>query len=726
MDNSTHNKMVSFIWAIADDLLRDVYVRGKYRDVILPFIVLRRLDCLLEPTKEKVLETKKFLDEQKIANQSLALSKASGYIFYNTSIFTFKNLLDEPSKIRENLTDYLNGFSDNVQEIISKFKLRNQLDTMEEANILFGVVQKFCDKDINLSPKPVLNKEGEVVHDGLTNLGMGYVFEELIRKFNEENNEEAGEHFTPREVIQLMTHFVFLPAKEYLLEGTHLIYDPACGSGGMLTEAENFVHDPEGKIHSTARISLYGQEIQAETYAICKSDMMLKEDKPEPDNIQFGSTLSQDKFGSMQFDFMLSNPPYGKSWKSDQDYIVDGKDIIDNRFKVGVPRSSDGQLLFLANMLSKMKSDTKQGSRVASVHNGSALFTGDAGGGESNIRQWIIENDWLEAIVQLPKNIFYNTGITTYIWVLSNRKAENKKGKIQLINAGERYEKLRKSLGSKTCQFTQDHIDGITDIFLNFTPNNDSKIFDNDDFGYNKITIDRPLRLSSKITDQAIESLRFVEAIKDLMIFAYEKYGQKVYEDLASLKKPLELHIKNEEITVSPANKKKLFDPKTWEHQLEVMAIAKQLQQEIGETESNDFNLFKVAVDKALKKLKISLDNSDKKAFLNAVSWKNESAKEVIKKENKDGSIEFEADSELRDTENVPLKEDIQTYFEREVLPFVSDAWIDHSKTVKGYEINFNRHFYKPKELRTLGKIRADILALEEETDGILNKIIND
>lgn len=723
MDNSTHNKIVSFIWQVADDLLRDVYVRGKYRDVILPFTVLRRLDCLLEPTKDKVLQTKIFLDQQKIANQS-RLSKDSGYIFYNTSKYTFKNLLDEPSNIRENFTDYLNGFSDNVQEIINKFKLRNQLDTMEDANILFGVVQKFCDKEINLSPKPVLNKEGEVIHEGLTNLGMGYVFEELIRKFNEENNEEAGEHFTPREVIQLMTHLVFLPAKEYLLEGTHLVYDPACGSGGMLTEAENFIHDPEGKIHSTAQIGLYGQEINPETYAICKSDMMLKEDKPEPENIQFGSTLSQDKFGTMKFDFMLSNPPYGKSWKTEQDYILDGKAIIDSRFSVGTPRSSDGQLLFLVNMLSKMKHDTKQGSRIASVHNGSALFTGDAGGGESNIRQWIIENDWLEAIVQLPKNIFYNTGITTYIWVLSNRKAEHRKGKVQLINASERYEKLRKSLGSKTCQFTKAHIDEITEIFLNFESSHDAKIFDNNDFGYYKITIDRPLRLSAKITDEAIESLRFIDALKDIMSFAYQKYGQKVYDDLTSLKKPLELHLKNEEITLSPANKKKLFAKETWHHQLQVIAIAKQLQQAIGEKEFNDFNLFKAEVDKTLKKLKISFDNTDKKAFLNAVSWRDENAKEVIKKANKDGSIEFEADSELRDTENVPLKDDIQAYFEREVLPFVADAWIDHSKTVKGYEINFNRYFYKPKELRTLEQIRADILALEQETDGILQAII--
>ncbi len=391
-----------------------------------------------------MLKTKQFLDEKGIEGQS-RLKKDSGYVFFNTSRFTFKSLLDEPSKIKENFEVYLNGYSENVQEIISKFKLRNQLETMDEANILYGIVDKFCSKDINLSPKPVLNREGDVVMANLTNLGMGYVFEELIRRFNEENNEEAGEHFTPREVIQLMTHMVFLPVKDSIQEGTHLVYDPACGSGGMLTEAEYFIHDLEGEIRSKAICGLYGQELQAETYAICKADMMLKEDHPEPDNIAFGFTLQIDKHSPLKFDFMLSNPPYGKSWKSDYDTIVgEKKEIIDPRFTVEVPRSSDGQLLFLVNMLSKMKHDTKQGSRIATVHNGSGLFTGDAGSGESNIRQWIIENDWLEAIVQLPKNLFYNTGITTYIWVLSNRKAEHRKGKIQLIDASQQFEKNAK------------------------------------------------------------------------------------------------------------------------------------------------------------------------------------------------------------------------------------------------------------------------------------------
>lgn len=723
MDYSTHNKLISFIWQVADDFLRDVYVRGKYRDVILPFTVLTRLDSLLEPTKTQVLKTKQFLNEHKMLGEN-RLKKDSGYTFFNTSSFTLKDLLDQPSKIKQNFEYYLDGYSNNVQEIIDKFKLRNQLDTMQEANILYGVIEKFV-KEINLSPKPVLNKDGEIIHEGLTNLGMGYVFEELIRKFNEENNEEAGEHFTPREVIQLMTHIVFLPAKDYLTEGTHLIYDPACGSGGMLTEAERFIHDPDSIIHSSAEIYFYGQEINPETYAICKSDILLKEEKPEPENIAFGSTLQQDKFAHLKFDFMLSNPPYGKSWKNDMVHIVGDKgEIIDPRFKIGVPRSSDGQLLFLVAMLSKMKHDAVQGSRIASIHNGSALFTGDAGSGESNIRQWIIENDWLEAIIQLPKNLFYNTGITTYIWLLSNRKAIQRKGKIQLINASDYFEKMRKSLGSKTCQLSAQHITDITALYIDFQDSPVSKIFNNDDFGYYKITVDRPLRLMVHISNEAIENLRFNDKLRDIMRYAYQRYGEVVYTDLLSLKKPLELYLKNEEITLSPTDKKKLFEPLTWQRQVLLMAIAKQLQDKLPQV-FTDFNNFQLQIEMTLKTLALRLDNTDKKTFCNAVSYKDENAQPVIKNKTAQG-IEYEADSELRDSENVPLIDNIKAYFAREVLPFAPDAWIDNSKTVKGYEINFNRYFYQPKTLRSLDSIRADILALEQETEGLLNTIISD
>jgi type I restriction enzyme M protein len=492
MNHTQHNQIVGFIWSIADDVLRDVYTRGKYRDIILPFTVLRRLDALLEPTKNKVLEMHQKLNQMNIDNQLPQLKKISGFVFYNTSPFTFKKLLNEPSNIRQNLEVYLDGFSSNVQDIIGKFKLRNQLVTMEEGNITFPLIEKFCSSQINLSPNPVTDKDGKILHNGLSNLGMGYVFEELIRKFNEENNEEAGEHFTPREIIKLMTHLIFEPIKNKIKEGTYLVYDPACGSGGMLTEAENFAKE----INPKATFHLYGQEVNPETYAICKADMLIKEE--DPDKIAFGSTLSNDGFSNLQFDFMLTNPPYGKTWKIDQESIIDGKkkEIIDPRFRVGVPRVNDGQLLFILNMLSKMKRDSELGSRIASVHNGSALFTGDAGQGESEIRKYFIEKDLLEAILALPNDLFYNTGIPTYIFIFNNRKSTEREGKIQLINVTSEkfYTKMRRPLGKKRVEFSPEQIAEITGLFMKFEENEYSKIFDNTEFGYSQITVHRPLR----------------------------------------------------------------------------------------------------------------------------------------------------------------------------------------------------------------------------------------
>lgn len=488
MNQAQHNTIVNFIWSIADDVLRDVYTRGKYRDIILPFTVLRRLDAILEPTKEAVLQMHEKLNTMKIDNQAPQLRKVSGYVFYNTSKYTFKKLLNEPGNIRQNLETYLDGFSSDVQDIISKFKLRNQLETMEEGNITFPLIEKFCTSTINLSPKPVLDKDYNIVMEGLSNLGMGYVFEELIRKFNEENNEEAGEHFTPREIIKLMTHLIFDPIKGKIKDGTYLIYDPACGSGGMLTEAEHFALE----INPKATFHLYGQEVNPETFAICKADMLIKEE--DPDKIAFGSTLSNDGFSNLQFDFMLSNPPYGKTWKIDQPAIVDKKEIIDHRFKIGVPRVNDGQLLFLMNMVSKMKKDSELGSRFATIHNGSALFTGDAGQGESEIRKYLFENDLLEAIIALPNDLFYNTGIPTYIFVLTNKKEKKRKGKLQLINvtADHFNSKMRKPLGKKRVQFDASHINTITKLFLDFEPNEYSIILDNTDFGYHQITVHQP------------------------------------------------------------------------------------------------------------------------------------------------------------------------------------------------------------------------------------------
>lgn len=662
MNHIQHNQIVNFIWGIADDVLRDVYTRGKYRDIILPFTVLRRLDALLEPSKDKVIEMHEQLNKLKIENQSPQLRKVSGYVFYNTSKYTFKKLLNDPANIRQNLENYLDGFSSDVQDIISKFKLRNQLDTLEEGNITFPLIEKFCSSQINLSPVAVKDKDGNIVHEGLSNLGMGYVFEELIRKFNEENNEEAGEHFTPREIIKLMTHLIFEPVKNKIKQGTYLIYDPACGSGGMLTEAEHFALE----INPKATYHLYGQEVNPETFAICKADMLIKEEDPE--KIAFGSTLSNDGFPKLKFDFMLSNPPYGKTWKVDQDSIVDSKtkEILDSRFNVGVPRVSDGQLLFLMNMVSKMKADSEIGSRIASVHNGSSLFTGEAGGGESEIRKYIIENDLLEAIIQLPNDMFYNTGIATYIWVLSNKKEERRKGKVQLIDASGIYSKMRKGLGSKSNELTESHIQQIADAFKDFQQNEISRIFENDDFAYWSITVERPLRLAWQLTEERLS------AMEDTDYY---------------------------------------------------LPVLKALEKQFGTAVQNDFNQLLSGLDTQLKKLSLKWKPKEKKTFLDALSWRDEEAKPVIKKQDKDEVI-YEADPELRDYESVPVKQNVQEYFEKEVWPFVPDAWIDHSKTVKGYEVSFTKIFYRYQPLRSVATITEEIVQLERETEGLLNDII--
>ncbi len=676
MNHTTHNAIVNFIWGIADDVLRDVYVRGKYRDVILPMTVLRRLDCLLEPTKDEVLKRHNFLDEQKIYQQAAALTRASGYPFYNTSKFTLKRLLDEPSHIKENFQDYLNGFSENVQEIINKFKLRNQLETLVESKILYPLIDKFLSSKINLSPEPVKAEDETIIHEGLSNLGMGYVFEELIRRFSEENNEEAGEHFTPRDIIKLMTHLVFLPVKDKLQSTTYLVYDDACGSGGMLTEAEAFMQELAEETGKHVVIDLYGQEVNPETFAICQSDMLIKGKNPA--NIKFGSTLSDDGFSGMEFNFSLANPPYGKAWKVDQDALFDGKkkEVVDSRFRVNhqgeflslLPRVSDGQLLFLVNMVSKMKKETPQGSRVATVHNGSALFTGDAGSGESNIRRWIIENDWLECIVGLPLNMFYNTGIATYIWLVSNRKEPHRRGKVQLINAADWYAKMRKNLGQKGHQFTDEHIKLITQTYLDFKETEHSKIFDNEDFGYQKIVVERPLRLTTQITAERIKLFRETA----------EKGLHALLDALESL---------------------------------------------FGSQPHKDFNEVQKAFGDYLKQKSIKLKASDLKLIWSIFTEKDETAERVIKSKSKEG-IDYEPDPDLRDSENVPLKESIEEYFTREVLPFVPDAWIDHEKTTTGYEISFTKYFYKYQPLRSLEEITADIFALEKETEGLLHQIV--
>ena len=496
----------SFIWGIADDVLRDHYVRGKYRDVILPMTVIRRLDAVLEPTKDEVLRRKAQLDDAGITNQDLWLRQESGEAFYNTSSFRLRDLrsIGRQQQLRVNFEAYLDGFSPNVQEILERFRFRDEIPRLVDDDILGFLIEKFLDSSVNLSPRPVPNADGSVRLPGLDNHSMGTVFEELIRRFSEENNEEAGEHFTPRDVVELMAHLIFMPIADQVQSTTYLVYDGACGTGGMLTVAEETLARLARGQGKEVSIHLFGQEVNPETYAISKADLILKGEGAEADNIRYGSTLSADAFPAHEFDFMLSNPPYGKSWKSDLERMGGKVGLADPRFVVehdGVPdlslvtRSSDGQMLFLANMVSKMKRDAPLGSRIAEVHNGSSLFTGDAGQGESNIRRWIIENDWLEAIITLPLNIFYNTGIATYIWVLSNRKSAQRQGYVQLIDASEWYRPLRKNLGDKNCELAAAAIERIVETFLAFEETPQSKIFPNAAFGYRKLRVERPLRL---------------------------------------------------------------------------------------------------------------------------------------------------------------------------------------------------------------------------------------
>ena len=509
MESAQLSWIANFIWGIADDVLRDLFNQGKYRDVILPMTVLRRLDTVLEPTKQQVLEMKGRLDAAGITNQDAALRQAAKQSFYNTSNFTLRDLRSSANqqRLRDNFLDYLNGYSPNVQEILDNFKFRNQIPDLVKADRLGSLIEKYLDPRVNLGPNPVLDGNGNVRLAGLDNHGMGTIFEELVRRFNEENNEEAGEHWTPRDAVKLMARLIFLPVAESIERGTYLLYDGACGIGGMLSVAQETLIELSSQHGKQGVVThLYGQEINPETYAIAKADFLIKGEGDEADNLVGGaeySTLSNDAFPSLDFDFMLSNPPYGKSWKTDLERMGGKDGIKDPRFvfeHAGDPeyslltRSSDGQLLFLANMLSKMK-QTDRGSRIAEVHNGSSLFTGDAGQGESNIRRWIIENDWLEAIVALPLNMFYNTGIATYIWALSNRKPAHRRGKVQLIDATKWFSPLRKNLWKKNCELSEADIQRICDTFLAFEETEQSKIFPNEAFGYWKVTIERPLRL---------------------------------------------------------------------------------------------------------------------------------------------------------------------------------------------------------------------------------------
>ena len=670
MEASQLTWITNFIWGIADDVLRDLYVRGKYRDVILPMTVIRRFDAVLEPTKKAVLDMKASLDKVGIVNQDPALRQAAGQAFYNTSKFTLGDLRARANRhqLEADFRDYLDGFSSNVQEILDNFEFRNQIPRLSKADALGTLIERFMDHRINLSPEPVYNSDGSVRLPGLDNHAMGTIFEELVRRFNEENNEEAGEHWTPRDAVKLMARLIFEPIAEKIESGTYLLYDGACGTGGMLTVAEATLLELARARGKEVSVHLFGQEINAETYAICKADLLLKGEGDAADNIVGGpeySTLSNDAFPGKEFDFMLSNPPYGKSWKGDLERMGGKKGVKDPRFIVRhngeelslLTRSSDGQLLFLANMISKMKHDTPLGSRIAEVHNGSSLFTGDAGQGESNIRRWIIENDWLEAIVALPLNMFYNTGIATYIWVLTNRKPEHRKGKVQLIDATQWYKPLRKNLGKKNCELSEEDIRRIVDTFLTFEETEQSKIFPNAAFGYWKVTVERPLRIRGIDPEQAY---------KPAEIKRLKEEGERAEDAPPVIRK---IHKRG----TSPDPLRGLFET----------TIGGQPR-----------------------------------------------------------VVEYEPDTDLRDTEQIPFFEcaacrrpgylpteaDTQTaikaFLRREVLPYAPDAWFKPDSVKIGYEISFNRYFYKPKKLRSLEEIRADLLAVEKEAKGLLEEIL--
>jgi type I restriction enzyme M protein len=675
---NNHSERVNFIWSIAD-LIRDSFKRGKYQDVILPLTVLRRIDCVLAPTKKQVLETNAKL-KGKLDNLTPQLTKASGFSFYNTSLYDFDKLVADVPDLATNLKNYINGFSGNMREVIEKFDFDNTITKLVEADLLFKVVE--CFKNVDLHPDRVSNEE------------MGYIFEELIRKFNEALDENPGEHFTPREVIRLMVNLILTPDENELNKKgiIRTVYDPCCGTGGMLTIAKGWIAEKSPR----ADIFLFGQEVNPETFAVCKSDLYMKSaGGQDADNIQFGSTLSNDRHVSRRFDYMLANPPYGKDWKRDEEAVkAEAEKGTGGRFGAGLPRISDGQMLFMQHMLAKMKLTKDGGARLAIVMNGSPLFTGDAGGGESEIRRWILENDWLDAIVALPEQLFYNTGIATYIWVLTNRKEERRKGKVQMISASSFWEPMRKSMGDKRREISADHIKQITKIYEDFQEGEFSKIFDSTDLGYRKITIERPLKLNFQASLERIARLREEKAFQQLAVSKKkdaaaakqeEKEGRKLQEAILEMLKTM------------PAN---LYKDRT---------------------------SFKKELDKAVKNSSIKLTAAIEKLIMNSLSERDETAAVCVDKDGKP-----EADTELRDTENVPLLEDINGYFEREVRPHVPDAWINtdvvdlkDGKTGKvGYEINFNRYFYKYTPPRPLEEIEAEILALEKETEGLLQDIV--
>lgn len=664
MDNQVQNAIVNFIWGIADDCLRDVYTRGKYRDVILPMTVIRRLDAMLEDTKPAVLEMKKKMDGAGITNQWPALCNAAGQAFCNSSPFLLRDLTSRAKKqtLKADFEAYLDGFSPNVQEILDKFKFRNQIDTMVETDVLGAVIEKFVSPTMNLSPKPVYTDDTmqTIKLPALDNHGMGTIYEELLRKFNEDNNEEAGEFWTPRDVVDLMADLIIIPIADKIMDATYSCYDGSCGTGGMLTVAQERLYTVAKRRGKNVSIHLFGQEVQPETYATCKADMLLKGDGEQAEHIAYGSTLSADGHATRRFDFMLANPPYGKSWKIDAEKMGGKKDILDSRFNAYledgtqltmIPRTSDGQLLFLLNNVAKMKHDTLLGSRIAEVHNGSSIFTGDAGSGESNARRYLIENDLVEAIIALPENMFYNTSIGTYIWVLSNKKESRRVGKVQLIDATLMKKNIRKNMGKKNCELTSEIRKEIMRIFMDMEESEVSRVFNNKELGYWNVTVERPLRL-------------------------------RVYPDRRI---PRDVFKKAEEL------------------QLVIDGIKK--ASEVAQLDDWD------AFAKATRL---------KKAQLNKIR------PYITEKDRSAKPVNGVADTELRESEQIPLDYPggIDRYIEMEILPYAPDAWVDMKSQKIGYGFSFNKFFYHTPERRNVDEILRELKELEELGNAMTEEII--
>ena len=755
MTNNNFSQIAAFIWSVAD-LLRGDFKQSQYGRVILPFTLLRRLECVLAPTKADVLaanEKVKLMPLPEEAKEKMLLKATNGLSFFNTSELDLGNLGQKD--IRANLNNYIQNFSKDAREIFEHFKFDEFIGLLDDANLLYKVVQKFAATDLSYS--------------AVSNHEMGLVFEELIRRFAESSNETAGEHFTPRDIVRLTTGLVFSKDDDALTkEGIiRTVYDPTAGTGGFLSSGSEYVyeHNPE------AVMRVFGQELNPESYAICKADMLIK--GQDVRNIKLGNTLSNDQLAYEKFDYMLSNPPFGVDWKKIEQDIKDEHEQkgFEGRFGAGLPRVSDGSLLFLMHLISKMRDTDSngQGSRIGIILNGSPLFTGSAGSGESEIRRYILEADLLEAIIALPTDMFYNTGIATYVWVLSNKKDAERKGKVHLINATNLSSKMRKSLGSKRNYLTDEEIRTITQNYGAFeavdTLAHDgesdqkkpfsSKIFNSYEFGYRRVTIERPLRLSAQVSDAAVASLRFApKPFNAVMQKLYEQYGATwtadSYGQLTEYEAEIRALIKAEFSELKEKDIKTVLEPKLWLEQRQLFNKAQALQAKIGTAQCDDFNAFDDVLKQALKDANVKLETQEKKQFIDAITWKNADAEPVINKvikgaENplygqfayKGKVVEFVQDGDLRDAENIALDSSVSTtdliesYFKREVQPHVPDAWINADKRdaqdaeigIVGYEIPFNRHFYVYEPPRDLSEIDADLDAVSREITALLQEV---